>query len=276
MADLLTIYSNPGNGKCTDKLGVMQLQTTLQENDDELALNSVQNATAMRLSNALQVSSIYYATFSRLANSLRATESLHGRRQLYLPPNQWHIEVSGWFDTGLARLQKAVQEYATGPLIVPRGSYIVRPDPAKIPADAIWEAMCYSQFINDTTDTMSFSVLGLVLLFGIGFLIIIISMTMEMVVGWIQTRFKTGLHAWAEWRVNDKLQMQRLLFEATGHGRWDDGFVQSVPVTGKDQAFPGPAERHLKRHNTKEMGIQGGDVQLVTEHFDTKDDRPYR
>lgn len=266
---------NPVTNVCTDRLGLMQLQTTFNENDDRLSLNDLQNATAARTLLALQVSSIYYATFTRLGGALRATETLHGLQQQYLPPTQWHIESGSWFDQGLARLQQRIQEYATGPNVVPIGSYLVRPNPDLFPGDKPWLAMCYSQFINDTTNTMSFSVVGLTVLFGLGLIIIASSLLVDTIVGWIQTRFNIGLHAWAEWHVNDKMQMQRLLHEATGLGHWKDGWFSTVPVTATPDVFPGPGERHLRRRTTEMNDGRGAAVELVNEHFDDKHDGRY-
>lgn len=266
---------NPESNKCTDKMGLMQLQATFDENDDGLSLNTRQNATALRSLLALQVSSIYYATFTRLGAALRASESLHGLSQQYLPPTQWHIESGSWFDQGLARLQQRTQEYATGPNVIPAGSYLVRPNPEVYPGDAPWLDMCYSQFVNDTTDTMSFSVVGLAILFGTGILIILVSLLIDTVVGWIQTRFNMGMHAWAEWRVNDKLQMQRLLHEATGLGHWRDGWFPNVPVTVNPDLFLGPGEHHLRRRTTEMKDGRGAAVELVNENFDYKPDGKY-
>lgn len=126
--------------------------------------------------------------------------------QRYLPPNQWHIEVGSWFDAGLARLQQRTQEYATGPANVPRGSYILTPNPTFL-VDVPYRAMCHSQLVNDSSDTMSFSVLGMSILFGVGAMIIFTSLTIDTIIGWIQLRLQKGLHARTEWLVSDKLEM---------------------------------------------------------------------
>lgn len=85
---------------------------------------------------------------------------------------------------GLALIQQKVQEYATGPATIVSGSYVLHPN-RTLAVDALWVDFCYSQIVNDSSDTMSFSVLGLVLLLGIGGIIICISLTIDSIVGYI-------------------------------------------------------------------------------------------
>ena len=262
---------NPDNGVCTDNLGVMQTQNAVSENGKGLRLNAAQTATAIRLIGALQVSTVYYQTFTRLGGALRATEKLSGLTQRFLPANQWHIEVGSWFDTGLARLQQRAQDYATGPSTTPRGGMILKPDTQTHPEDAPWLAMCYSQLVNDSSDTMSFSVVGLAVLFGIGAIIIFWSIIMDTIVGWIQLKTGAGLHARMEWLTNDKLQLQKLLHEEMRLGTWHDG--TRLPVTPKDQKFMGPADKHVNL--ALNQNEDGAGAQLVNEHFSTKQETQY-
>ena len=259
---------DPNTNQCTPKQGLMQLQNSFYENRGGPDLNDVQNAIGQRLIGALQVSNVYYATFTRLGAALRASESLSTLSQRYLPPNQWHTEVGSWFDTSLARLQQKTQEYAIGMANVPRGSYILSPNP-NITADIPYRAMCYSQLVNDSSDTMSFSIVGMGVLFGVGAIIIFMSLTIDTIVGWVQLRLKVGLHARTEWLITDKLEMQRLLFEEMKLGQWDDS--RRLPVTFKNQSFVGVADRHLNGMLKGQARCEdGADVQLVEERFDTK------
>lgn len=261
---------NPTNNKCTEKLGIMQFQQTLIENDDELKLNSLQNATATRLVLALQVTSIYHQTYTRLGGALQASDTLQGLDQFYLPPTQWHIEVSGWFDTGLARLQQKSQEYATGPSIVPDGSYVLHPNVSLHLEDAPWKVMCYSQIIHDSSDTMSFSIAGLAILLVLGTIIIFAGLVTDTIVGWIQIRLGKGVHAHTEWQVDNTLFLQKLLHEEMRLGSWDSS--GKLPVTRSSEVFKGPADVHasilLESQDTK-LG-SGENLHLVEEHFGVK------
>lgn len=264
---------NPTNNKCTEKLGVMQFQQTLIENGDGLELNVVQNATAVRLTLALQITSVYYQTYTRLGGALEASDSLQGLDQHYLPPTQWHSEVGGWFDTGLARLQQKTQEYATGPAIVPDGSYVLKPNVSLHIEDAPYELMCKSQVVHDSSNTMSFSVTGLAVLLILGSVIIFAGLAVDTIVGWIQVRMGKGLHAHTEWQVNDTLCLQRLLHEEMKLGRWDGN--GKLPVTRMDEKFKGPADVQVGVLFKTENGRleSGEEIQLVEEHFYNKSDR---
>jgi len=259
---------DPNTDKCTPGQGLLQLKRAFDANEGGLDINELQKAVATRLLTALQPSSVYDATSIRRGAALRASDTLSMLSQRYLPPNQWHIEVGSWFDAGLARLQQRTQEYATGPANVPRGSYILTPNPTLL-VDIPYRAMCHSQLVNDSSDTMSFSVLGMSILFGVGTMIIFTSLTIDTIVGWIQVRLKKGLHARTEWLVNDKLEMQRLLFEEMKLGKWDDS--KSLPVTFKGQTFVGVADRHLDGMLKGQADHEdGAAAQLVEEHFDSK------
>lgn len=76
----------------------------------------------------------------------------------------------------------------------------------------------------------SFSVLGLVIILSLGGLIILLSYTIEFVVGWIQTWKKIGTYQRLEWIINDTLQLQRLAHEELGFGSWTKGAAE-CPIT---------------------------------------------
>ena len=262
---------NPNNGVCTPKMGNYQLQHALMANTDGLELNARQNVTAYRTVIASSSSSIYHATHTRGGGALRANEGVSQLSQSALPNNQWHIEVGAWFDAGLSRLQALIQEYVTNPSNLVPGSYLMRFD--EVPGNIWWE-QCYSQLVNDSTDSSSFSVLGLAVLFIAGGLIILASLTMDTVIGFIQNKTKHGAHARMEWIIHDKLQMQRMLYRDMGLGVWHEG-TQKIPVTaGREnwQCFPGPAERELDDEDVNRRASGGSDdgagVQLVgEEHY---------
>jgi len=96
-------------------------------------LNSYQLATADRLYNALVLTTTY-ATVYHLGSHALARDRLADETGFSLRDNQWQIEVQGWFETGLAKLQAYVVEYATN--VVDLGPYrsiiepILQPTPS--------------------------------------------------------------------------------------------------------------------------------------------------
>lgn len=228
-ADTYQICNPNNDNKCSDKVGSTELMSTAIR---QLDLNTFQESIVGRMQLALVTTSIYSQVVTRLAAALRASDTAGGIEQISLPANQWELEVSGWFESGLARLQFLTQEYATGPDFVPSGSHIWSPGKD---GDLQSLAMCYSQMINDSQGTSSFSILGLAIVFAIGGLIILLSLVVDTVVGWLQTFLKKGVAQKQAWLQDDKLQMQRVVLERAGLGTWEsrNGF----PVTRTDERF---------------------------------------
>ncbi|KAK5103630.1 hypothetical protein LTS08_003048 [Lithohypha guttulata] len=262
---------NPNNGVCTPRMGTIQLQQAFLANGDGLNLNLNQNATAFRVVLAAAYSSVYHATFTRGGNALRASETVSTLSQAVLPADQWHIEVGAWFDTGLSRIQAMIEQYVVPPKALP-GSHV---QPYQAGRDNPYWVMCYNQIVNDSSSSMSFSVLGLAILFVIGGAIIFLSMTIDTVVGYIQHKTGKGLHARMEWIVNDKLQMQRMLHREMKLGQWHEG-TSRIPVTVGygEQKFSGPAEYELLAQDHVHGEASGVDdaarVQLVQEEHEPK------
>jgi hypothetical protein len=159
----------------------------------------------------------------RSGSALRASETAVAITQASLPSNQWEIEVSSWFSTGLAMLQNVLREYASPTYIVP-GTYIQQPE------SAIDRGMCYNQKTKETSGTTSFSVLGLAIILVVGTLLILTSLVLETVTGWI------GIKSYSSWVLDDKLHLQRMAFEARGV-RWTN-IEGVVPVTEAGERFP--------------------------------------
>jgi hypothetical protein len=186
-------------------------------------MSQVQRGIFERIAFATVFTGISEVINGRSGTALRASESVVGVRQAFLPSNQWQIEVSSWFSTGLAMLQNTLRDYVS-PANLLLGTYVQEPQ------NAVDLAMCYSQKTQATNGTISFSVLGLAIVLIVGTLLILTSLVLETVVGWI------GLKTYRNWILDDKLQLQRMVFEGKGV-RWtnSDG---PIPVTEVGECFP--------------------------------------
>lgn len=263
---------NPVNGVCSPRQGSWQLEQSFLNNKDGLNFNLRQNATAFRIVLSVAYSSVYHATNSRGGNALRASEMVSDLEQAALPNNQWEVEIGAWVDTGLARLQALIEGYVTNPSNIVPGSKLVPFTPA-VRANTYYD-MCFDQLVNDSSNSMSFSVVGLAILFILGGIIILLSLILDTLAGYIQQKLGHGLHARMEWLVNDKLQMQRMLHSQLKLGQWHD-VVEKVPITVGygDHKFMGPAEHELlaQRYDHGEvMGQDGSGVQLVEQEQEGK------
>ncbi|KAK5956021.1 hypothetical protein OHC33_002594 [Knufia fluminis] len=239
---------NPDNNQCTDLMGIMQILPWIASTDgDRLELNTIQQAIAIRLMRSAQTSSIGSIIFAMGENALLAKDVLvQSTMSAGLPSNQWQLEMESWVNKGLADLQLKVVEYATGPASVAEGSRVYQPwkdEDGDSMINAVAESMCYSQMINDTTDTISFSILGMVVLFGIGGFIILLSLFIDILVGWMQQKFNFGTHARMCWLLDDKLQLHKYLNQELGNGKWTED-LESMPFTVVPQQFSTLAVAH--------------------------------
>lgn len=251
---------NPENKQCTDLMGIMQILPWIAENNnDRLNLNTIQQAIAIRLMRSAQTSSIGNVLFAMGEKALLAKDVLvQSTMSAGLPDNQWQLEMESWVNKGLADLQLKVVEYATGPASVVTGSRVNQPwkdEDGDSMINVVAEAMCYSQMINDTTDTVSFSILGMVILFSIGGLIILLSLLIDVIVGWVQQKFNIGTHARMCWLLDDKLQLHRYLNQELGHGQWTEDY-ENMPATVSPEHFNTLAVAHQK-------GASDGKVQTA-------------
>ncbi|CEF78782.1 unnamed protein product [Fusarium graminearum] len=228
---------NPNNDKCTPFLDRQNLVENAMK--DPLALNVAQIVTAQRLRLVLWESSLFYHTiWTQTQSFLRAQEKVAGISGQPLPSNQWEIEMSALFNTTLANLQYHMMEYAAGSS-VPTAVNITEPwdDPS---ADSGWAAayknMCYNQRTKETQGTLNFSILGLGLLFGLGFYIIVLSFILEFLMAWIQKWLGRGILRARRWERDATLQQMRLLYEIQGSGDWK-GTTEDFPCTVSGEYF---------------------------------------
>ncbi|KAL9065715.1 MAG: hypothetical protein Q9161_008050 [Pseudevernia consocians] len=213
-------YCNPTNNQCSPLTSFTLASNTLLEN--RLGLNQAQMVTALRLDLITEFLTTYYSVNSRGANALRASETVNGLDQIFLPNNQWMIEVSTWFAVSMAKLQQRVISYATGPGYIPDAMYLSRPV-------EIEEKMCKNQIVRSSSGTISFSVLGLAIIVIIGAALISTSLVLSTVVGILRRWLKWKEYKGLQWTLDEKLQLQRLAYEEAGQGHWSGG-ADSVPV----------------------------------------------
>jgi len=92
---------------------------------------------------------------------------------------------------------------------------------------------------------MNFSSLAVGLIFGIGAVVIGISLCLETIVGWARTRKRFERGAWKQraWWTDGTLQLQRKAFEGAGVGDWEVRECDLVPITSTRMTFRGMEQR---------------------------------
>jgi hypothetical protein len=93
--------------------------------------------------------------------------------------------------------------------------------------------MCHSQKVSYTGTTVSFSVLGVVIILAVGGAVILTYLVLEPFVAWVQRRSQLGEFRRLKWIMDDKFQVQRMAFEEAGMGGSWRNLDGSVPVTGQ-------------------------------------------
>jgi hypothetical protein len=208
----------------------------------EVGLNEYQTATALRLSYALELIGTYLTVNSLGDTALLARDRLTWTVGQGLPDNQWQIELQGWFETSLAKLQSYVVEWAANLVdLGPEGS-VIAPSPAVNGLSFASLDLCSNQRIRNTGAYQSFSFLGLMIVICVGLAIMILSWTIEPCVTFIRSKRSHNKHDYREIaRVADrKLQLQRLALTGAGYGQgWEQAF-DLVPVTTRGCEFPPP------------------------------------
>ncbi|KAI0154798.1 hypothetical protein GGR57DRAFT_465051 [Xylariaceae sp. FL1272] len=218
-------YCRPGrsgNAICTRLTGESDLYySTLEVFDDEHAFNRV-SWFQTNVDASWWPEDIVGRGDVNLAAQFRVRTGVQGP----LPDDQWHTEVQYWFSIMLASMQRTFVDAAMGPSDPNLKSYRVPP------ANADEEYLCTNQKIL-SADHISFSVFGLLFIFVFGGIIIMLGLSLDSIVGYIQRIRKSSPHHRLEWCSNGTLQLQRLAHEALGYSTWDK-CARAVPTTSSD------------------------------------------
>jgi hypothetical protein len=221
---------NPTNEQCTDLSRLSAVLTQI----DNIGLNTAQSAVAKFL-----LPEFSYDAMSSIVSYLGAT-ALEAQQvaslgvQLNLPVVQWANEVASWFALGLARLQQAPINYAAGsPGTSINDTYIIPGDPN----------LCSNLKARSTSETVSFSVLGISVIVAVCIILILVSLVLDKVMGFIQNCWNRDGYRRRQWLLDGKLQLQRLAYENARIGTWikvDD----DIPVTILGDLFGMPDENN--------------------------------
>lgn len=144
-----------------------------------------------------------HSNLTLICSSHTASETIYNSLQGPLSPTQWITELSAWFAVGLAAIQQGALEYATGPKYLGSTGNLVSP----LKNDTIGQRLCHSQTFRNSGEVQSFSLLGILIILGVGGFIILTSLCVETVVGWVQRRSATGEARRRQWEQDDKLEL---------------------------------------------------------------------
>ncbi|KAK7994442.1 cytochrome p450 protein [Apiospora marii] len=117
-----------------------------------------------------------------------------------VPKNQWQLDVTQWWYTMLAGIQTSFVNTAQG------GMDSISPPHTFKPATADEWDFCRNQKIR-STQYASFSVLGLVITYLLGALVIILSFIIEPILDHLQRHGRYSKEAYLEWEQDSAIQL---------------------------------------------------------------------
>ncbi|KAJ9615836.1 hypothetical protein H2200_001913 [Cladophialophora chaetospira] len=205
-------------------------QAALPQLLHELHLNMNQYLTAQRLLSTISVATVYSSVAGIGPDALRLWSQVYQLVAPGLPRNQWQLEVDGWHETTLAKWQALTVEFAANPYAAAHppehGPFLVFPD-NNATLDAAWHSQCRNQLISNLGAYQNVSIVGLVVIYSVGGLIILISWVLTM---GFAGRYGGQSSRWA-WRIDGKLQAQRVGLLGAGFRDLDgsQGEVPTVP-----------------------------------------------
>lgn len=162
--DQYTICNPRFESRCTPVSGIIDLLNNfdLTNNQDPLGLNDHQRATAFRIATMLQNTNTYSNVYATGDEALKASAKALNQLSLPLPYDQWILEVRGWFEIGLAKMQAYAVDYAANTYQGDFGSIKI-PQGIHAQFQSIFTEQCATQKIRSTNDIQNLSLTGIII-----------------------------------------------------------------------------------------------------------------
>ncbi|KAI3316566.1 hypothetical protein HD806DRAFT_552214 [Xylariaceae sp. AK1471] len=203
------------------------------------------------------------------AKSLASQTRLNSGVQWSLPRDQWHYDVTHWFNTILAAVQASFVDTALGPASYGFGELSLPP------LNAEEEKLCASQKIRSSRHS-NFNLFGLLFTILTGSFIVGTSYALEPILALLHRRNGYKQYAYLEWVSNHSLQLHRLAHEdgsEKGHLDLEQSFAsgqkdwsrctKDVPITGIDVQLA-PLDLTDMEHPTLRFPVTTGSSNTVT------------
>ena len=195
-----------------------------------LGLNQQQNATIERMILALELSDTFNNVNGQNGAALQATSKLYQLLSPGLPDNQWQLELQGWFEISLAKLQRYVLDFVDNPWAqdTTTNKYISVVPPSAWPesdSDAL-QAQCSQQLIRGIAAFQTFSVLGIAIIVVVSITLIIPSWTLSKCVRKSSQGAGYRTHANI---AHGKLNLLRMALEGRGYTGWTNA-DEDIPI----------------------------------------------
>lgn len=181
------------------------------------------------------------------AASLASQEFISQGLMWSMNKKQWQFDVTRWWNLKLAGFQAKFVNTAQGSKNSPFRPYMIPPA-----NDYEWD-VCRNQVIKDTIHSevtrpsfanmteqkirsakyANFSILGLVLTYSLGALIVVISFAIPHILRFMQKRGWYDKYSYLEWEGDTAIQLHRVAQDELGYGHWSS-CDDTIPITRPD------------------------------------------
>lgn len=228
------VVCNPSTSSCTPPGGWYHLSDAVFAKNTP-GFNTAQRNTAGRIVTALAQSDIYTSVAGVGAGALWANNVAAMNISPGLPSNQWQIEVQGWFQTSLAKLQAYMVEYASntaglGPFGRIDLQYGNRMNVSDSEGDAALRAQCENQLVRTTGDVTNFSFWGVMIIACISAFLVALDFALGRIMNLLTRYLRFGSAAETARQADGNLHLLRRALGSPDEdggrngwmrGRWD-------------------------------------------------------
>jgi len=230
---------NPTTGKCTTAGGYAWLQDSVLT-DNTPGFNPAQQAAAGRLIIAIAATGTYSTVQVLGANALWANNLVwDGNLSPGLPDNQWQIEVLGWFQTSLARIQAYVVDFASNAGKLGSLGTVVSPYVDRNELSMALQNQCRNQLVQTAGEVQNFHFIGIVIIVCFSATLVLLDFALEPLAGLFCKHMRRDSPTERARQADDKLHLLRMALANGDSGDWELG-KGGVPVRGSDGNFVRP------------------------------------
>jgi hypothetical protein len=261
-------FCNPTTSNCAAPAGLFRTFASVN-NNNKLGLNAAQQATAIRLGNALPASDTFNTVAGLGPDSLWANSLVFERISPSLPSNQWQVEVEGWFQTTLAKLQGYVVEYASNAADLGRYGQVTSPYnkySSNGTETALWAVLadqCANQLVRTAGEVQNFSFLGTMLIVCLSVFLVLLDLTIQSLV---ETGFRavgkksTANNSRVARQADEKLHLLRMALGGGPQGDtiiWEKGKLD-IPILSSKEAAGMKFERPVITDESSQLASYSG------------------
>ncbi|KAF7596858.1 hypothetical protein BBP40_012458 [Aspergillus hancockii] len=255
----------PGDAGCSKVAGIQSVYKDMLARFPTLKWNVAQVTAIGRFLSMAPLRTMFYAVHGRGDSALNIAQKLYNGIQYGVPATQWQIEVSSWFALSLAKEQAWAVEWATSPVnFAPRTTDEEQPWSYSPATDESGQYQCRNQLVHNSGEYKSLSLLGVGVILGVGGVIILLGLFLDILVGFFQRGKRKYLRE--QWETEEILGLHKSSYRALGVStNWADEVPPSSVFQGLSP--PGPGEyQSVPLDGASQVGKSDGGILVSEQH----------